>query len=79
MNFVKDEIIAKYGIKGVIAVLAGGRERQDSVRAGLEAVPADARIVAVHDAVRPFVSAEMIRKVIDAGRRLVCCCFGRAR
>lgn len=65
VDFVREEIIAKYAVERVIAVLAGGNERQDSVRAGLEAVPADAEIVAVHDAVRPFVSAEMIRKVID--------------
>jgi len=66
IEFVKDEIIAKYRIKGVIEVLAGGRERQDSVRAGLAAVPADAQIVAIHDAVRPFVSAESIKEVINA-------------
>jgi 2-C-methyl-D-erythritol 4-phosphate cytidylyltransferase len=65
IDFVREEIVARYGIKGVIAVLAGGRERQDSVRAGLEALPADTEIVAVHDAVRPFVSTEMIRKVIE--------------
>ncbi len=69
IDFVNEEIVARYGIRGVIAVLAGGRERQDSVRAGLEAVPADAEIVAVHDAVRPFVSAEMIRKVIEEAAR----------
>lgn len=65
IGFVNDEIVARYGIQGVIAVLAGGRERQDSVRAGLEAVPADTEIVAVHDAVRPFVSGDMIREVLD--------------
>lgn len=65
IDYVKEEIIAGYGIKGVIAVLEGGRERQDSVRAGLDAVPADTDIVAVHDAVRPFVSAEMIREVLN--------------
>lgn len=65
VDFVKEEIVSKYGIRGVTAVVAGGRERQDSVRAGLDAVPADAQIVAVHDAVRPFVGIEMIRKVLD--------------
>jgi 2-C-methyl-D-erythritol 4-phosphate cytidylyltransferase len=65
VDFVKEEIVSRYGIRGVLAVLAGGRERQDSVRAGLAAVPSDVEIVAVHDAVRPFVGVEMIRKVID--------------
>ncbi len=69
VDFVKEEIIARYGVKGVIAVVAGGRERQDSVRAGLEAVPEDVEIVAVHDAVRPFVPPEMIRTVIEEAAR----------
>lgn len=38
---------------GVHAVVPGGRTRSDSVRAGLEAVPADAEVVVVHDAARP--------------------------
>jgi 2-C-methyl-D-erythritol 4-phosphate cytidylyltransferase len=65
IEFIKEEVVARYNIKGIIAVMAGGRERQDSVLAGLGAVPPDAEIVAVHDAVRPFVAAEMIREVLD--------------
>ena len=35
--------------------VAGGAERQDSVRAGLDALPTAVRLVAVHDAARPLV------------------------
>jgi len=35
--------------------VAGGAQRQDSVRAGLEALPRDASLVAIHDAARPLV------------------------
>lgn len=45
----------------VIATIAGGRLRQDSVARGLNALPEDAEWVAVHDAVRPFVTPQLIR------------------
>jgi len=48
----------------MIAVVDGGRERQDSVRNALEAVPPDCRIVLVHDAVRPFASADLFARCI---------------
>ena len=46
-----------------ILVVAGGRERQDSVRNGLEALPA-CDIVVVHDGVRPLVTKEVIERTI---------------
>jgi 2-C-methyl-D-erythritol 4-phosphate cytidylyltransferase len=46
--------------------VAGGATRSESVRAGLAAVPAGATIVCVHDAVRPFASAELFAAVIRA-------------
>ena len=48
--------------------VAGGETRSDSVRAGLDAVPADATIICVHDAARPFASAELYERVIAAVR-----------
>ncbi|HYE90562.1 MAG TPA: 2-C-methyl-D-erythritol 4-phosphate cytidylyltransferase [Terriglobales bacterium] len=51
-----------------VQVLEGGAERQDSVWHGLQAVPADAALVAVHDAVRPFVTRALIDAVIAAAR-----------
>jgi 2-C-methyl-D-erythritol 4-phosphate cytidylyltransferase/2-C-methyl-D-erythritol 2,4-cyclodiphosphate synthase len=42
-----------------IAVVDGGVERQDSVRNALEAVPPEARIILVHDAVRPFATPRL--------------------
>jgi 2-C-methyl-D-erythritol 4-phosphate cytidylyltransferase len=46
--------------------VAGGPTRTASVRNGLAAVPSDADIVLVHDAARPFASAELFRAVVDA-------------
>lgn len=38
----------------------GGRERQDSVAAALEALPADIEYVFIHDCARPFVRPEQL-------------------
>lgn len=46
-------------------VVAGGAERQDSVRHGLAAVER-AHLVAIHDAARPFVAPETIAAVVAA-------------
>lgn len=46
--------------------VAGGRTRSESVRNGLAAVPADASIICVHDAARPFADGDLYEAVIDA-------------
>ncbi len=53
----------------VCAVVGGGRERQDSVRRGLEAFGKPPRIVLVHDGVRPLIDGKSITAVIGAARR----------
>jgi 2-C-methyl-D-erythritol 4-phosphate cytidylyltransferase len=49
-----------------IRIVAGGAERGDSVRNGLLATPEDAASVLIHDGARPFVSADIIDRVLDA-------------
>jgi 2-C-methyl-D-erythritol 4-phosphate cytidylyltransferase len=49
--------------------VVGGAERQDSVRAGLKALPEGAELVAVHDAARPLVRPEDVTRVVEAARR----------
>jgi len=44
----------------------GGLERQDSVRLGLVALDADCDIVVIHDAARPFITAQIIDQSIAA-------------
>jgi 2-C-methyl-D-erythritol 4-phosphate cytidylyltransferase len=53
---------------GRVRVIEGGAERQDSVRHGVQALSDRARIIAVHDAVRPFVSRALIDRVVAAAR-----------
>lgn len=51
----------------LLAPAIGGPTRQESVRRGLAALASDPpRIVLIHDAVRPFVSAATITAVVDA-------------
>jgi 2-C-methyl-D-erythritol 4-phosphate cytidylyltransferase/2-C-methyl-D-erythritol 2,4-cyclodiphosphate synthase len=49
-----------------LIVVAGGARRQDSVRHGFEAIRGRADIVVIHDAARPFASAGLISRTIDA-------------
>lgn len=49
-----------------ISVVPGGATRQASVANGLDAVATSASYVLVHDAARPFVSVDVIDRVLDA-------------
>jgi len=64
-----EEVIAKWCIQKVGNVIAGGKERQDSVQNGLDCLPEDVEIVVVHDGVRPFVSVEKISEVVESVRK----------
>lgn len=48
---------------------AGGLRRQDSVAGGLAALPIDCHQVLVHDSARPFVSAALTLRVLEALRQ----------
>lgn len=50
-------------------VVAGGARRQESVANGVRALSGDAAIVLVHDAARPFASADLIGRTIEAAER----------
>jgi 2-C-methyl-D-erythritol 4-phosphate cytidylyltransferase len=52
-----------------IEIVAGGAERADSVRNGLDQVRADVDFVAVHDAARPLLVGEWIDAVFQAAEK----------
>jgi len=56
-------LLARARVPKILDVVAGGADRQESVWRGLQRVPQDARFVVVHDAVRPFVTAELVERV----------------
>jgi len=58
------------GQKKKIELVVGGEHRQQSVENALKALSAaDDDIILVHDAVRPFVTAEIIQEVIEAAKK----------
>ena len=59
-----DAAAAGLGDARVVAWVAGGRERQDSVANGLAALPPEYDIVAVHDCARALVTPEVIARVV---------------
>ena len=63
------EVVERYGLKKVLKVVSGGATRQESVHHGLNEVDEDAEIVVVHDAVRPFVTEDLIERSIEAARK----------
>lgn len=63
------EMCAADGGSALVKYVTFGSDcRRRSVRNGLAQVPQDAEIVAIHDAARPFVSAEVIRATIESAR-----------
>ncbi len=59
-------LLARARVPKILDVVAGGADRQESVWRGLQRVPEDAEIVVVHDAVRPFVTAQLVERVCAA-------------
>ena len=63
------ELCDELGISKIFAVVDGGSRRQDSVRAGLAALPPEAEVVAIHDSARPLVTPGLIAATIDSARK----------
>ena len=59
------EMLAREFPRGLARVVEGGNSRQQSVENALATLEPDVDLVAVHDAVRPFVDIETIHKVLD--------------
>ncbi|MCK5236817.1 MAG: 2-C-methyl-D-erythritol 4-phosphate cytidylyltransferase [Deltaproteobacteria bacterium] len=69
IEFCKKDIVESFNIKKVAKVIAGGAEREESVRLALSEVPDDIDIVLVHDGARPFIDETMIKYTIDSALR----------
>ena len=69
VEYCEHEIVSRQRFTKVTKVVAGGAERQDSVRYALAQIPSDTEIVLIHDAVRPFVTLRMIAEVVAAARK----------
>lgn len=63
------EMVESFGIIKVKRFVAGGKERQDSVWAGLQAVSENMEIVLVHDGARPFIDRATILRGIEQAKK----------
>lgn len=57
-------VAEEVGAGKVVACVAGGSTRAESVRIGVGEVPEDAAAILVHDAARPLVTDEVIARVL---------------
>jgi 2-C-methyl-D-erythritol 4-phosphate cytidylyltransferase len=60
-----EELFASHQFGKTVRTVEGGESRQQSVENALASIGDDTQLVAVHDAVRPFVEREIIEKVIQ--------------
>ena len=63
IEHIKHQILS-LSITKPIQVVSGGEKRQDSVKNGLNAISPTSTLVCIHDAVRPFVTEELIERSI---------------
>jgi len=63
-----EELAAGLELRKPFRFAPGGKERQDSVWNGLQALSSEAGIVAIQDGARPCTPAELIEATVDAAR-----------
>lgn len=74
-EFCRREIVDKYGISKVKAIVEGGKERYHSVFEGLKQT-SDADYVLIHDGARPFVNQKIIRRCMQEVQKYQACVVG---
>lgn len=62
------KLAAQINVRKPFKLVAGGKERQDSVWNGLEALSPNVELVAIHDGARPCTSDALIEATFDAAR-----------
>lgn len=63
IEYCRKEIVERYGLSKVTRIVAGGKERYDSVYEGLCAT--DAEYVLIHDGARPVLTSHLIDRMIQ--------------
>lgn len=65
IEYCRQEIVEKYGLKKVKSIVAGGKERYHSVFEGLKAIES-CDYVYIHDGARPFIDQELLQRACDS-------------
>lgn len=75
LSYCKNEIVDKYGFTKVTRIIPGGKERYDSVYAGLLACEGSAYVF-IHDGARPFITEEILQRGLDGVLETGACVIG---
>ena len=83
ISYVKEEIVVRYGFSKVDAVVAGGKERYDSVYHALRVIadgglktPNEDGYVFIHDGARPFLTEEILSRCYEEVKLSGACVAG---
>jgi len=70
LDYCQERVISEYGFKKVLRLVPGGKERQDTVYHALKSIQGEdgLEVVLVHDGVRPFITPDQVRRVIQGAR-----------
>ncbi|MCI6537934.1 2-C-methyl-D-erythritol 4-phosphate cytidylyltransferase [uncultured Eubacterium sp.] len=74
-SYCQSEIVEKYGFQKVTHVIAGGKERYDSVYRGICALEG-ADYVYIHDGARPFIDAALLSRARETVEQYHACAAG---
>ncbi len=75
LEYVEKEIVDKYSFTKVRKIIEGGKERYDSVYAGLKECESS-DYVFVHDGARPFVTQEILERILEGVKKYGACIAG---
>lgn len=69
LDWIREQIVKQYGFQKIAKIVPGGEERYDSVICGLNAISAcdqnaESKVL-IHDGARPFVTVELIDRIIQ--------------
>lgn len=71
IQYCREHVVEAYGFNKITAIVPGGKERQNSVMNGLNAMRnrvADDDIVLIHDGVRPMITEQILHESIRIAR-----------
>ncbi len=69
--YCRENVLEPYGFRKIAGIVAGGRERQQSVYNGLQAAAGmqSDDLVIIHDGVRPLLQLELLERSLEVARR----------
>ena len=83
ISYVRQEIVEHYGFRKVDTIVAGGKERYDSVYQALKVIRSGGmrekcrdRYIFIHDGARPFLTEEILQRNFEAAEKYQACVTG---